>query len=105
MDCSSKKEKRYKLKIAPATLVFKNVWDINFDIDTNLLLDIDNFFYKNPQASKNKLEEVEYEWSIELLQGEITFRSIGFKLYLRDKPQILNLRDRSLMKRGGIIFY
>jgi hypothetical protein len=95
--------KRYKLKIAPATLVFDNVWDVNFEIDTNLSLDIDNIIKENPHASKNKPKEIEYEWSIELLQGEITFKSIGFKLYLRDEPQILSL-NRNLTKRGGISF-
>ena len=97
-------KKYYKLRIAPATLVFNNVWDINFEIDTNLSLDIDNVVKRNPHASKNKPMEVEYDWSIELLQGEITFKSIGFKLYLRNEPQILSLKDRSLIKRGGVSF-
>ncbi len=99
-----KRGKRYKLKIAPATLIFNNVWDVNFDIDTNLSLDIDNITQKNPHVSKNKPKEIEYEWSIELLQGEITFKSIGFKLYFRDKPQIANFSKRSLTQRGGVSF-
>ena len=98
------KEKRYKLKITPATLVFSNVWDVNFDIDTNLSLDIDSVVKKNPHISRNKPQKMEYEWEMELLQGKITFKSIEFKIYFRDKPQILNFGDRTLIKRGGVSF-
>jgi len=64
-------EEGYKFKIAPATLIFNNVWNLVFDIDTNLSLDIDSIIKQNPHSPRNKdfLPEIqEYDWIITLQQ-------------------------------------
>lgn len=97
----------YKFKIAPATLVFENVWNLVFDIDTNLTLSIDDVTMQNPHLPKNKdyLPEImEYDWSISLLQGEITFKSIGFEIYIRKSPEISQEQTLGLNVRGGVSF-
>jgi hypothetical protein len=97
----------YKFKVAPATLVFHNAWDIIFDIETNLSLEIDDVVMSNPHEAKNKevvLSKPEYDWHIELQQGDIFFKSIGFELYLR-KPSILTENQTfGLEARGGVSF-
>jgi len=97
----------YKFKLAPATLIFQNVWNLVFDIDTNLSLDIDNISMQNPHFPINKdfLPEIkEYDWIISLQQGEITFKSIGLELYLRKSPQISQIQTFGIKERGGISF-
>jgi hypothetical protein len=97
----------FKFRIAPATLVFKNVWDVVFEIETNLSLDIDNVSMVNPHYPKNNeiLPEIfEYDWTLTLQQGEISFKSIGFELYMRKSPELRPLQSLGLNERGGISF-
>jgi hypothetical protein len=101
------KNECYKFKIAPATLVFKNVWNLVFDIDTNLTLSIDGVSMLNPHLPKNKdyvPDEMEYDWLITLLEGEISFKSIGFEIYIRKSPEIGQKQTLGLDERGGISF-
>ena len=98
-------EEGYKFIIAPATLIFNNVWNLEFDIDTNLSLDIDSIVMQNPHPPKNKdfLSEIqEYDWILILQQGEITFNSIGFELYIRKSPEIRQEQSFGWNERGGI---
>lgn len=97
----------YKFKIAPTTLIFKNVWNLVFDIDTNLSLDIDGISMQNPHSPKNIAfisEKTEYDWNITLQQGEISFNSTGFELHIRKPPEIRQEQSFSLKERGGISF-
>ncbi len=99
----------FKFKVAPATLIFSNVWNLVFDIDTNLALDIDSVSMQNPHCPKNKdyiqdENENEYDWNIVLQQGEISFKSIGFEIYIRKPPEIRDEQSFVLKERGGISF-
>jgi hypothetical protein len=101
------KDGGYKFKIAPATLVFENVWNLVFDIDTNLTLSIDDVSMQNPHLPKNKdyiPEIMEYDWVISLLQGEISFKSIGYEIYIRKSPEIRQEQTLGLKERGGVSF-
>lgn len=98
----SSNEEGYKFKLAPATLIFRNVWSLVLDIDTNLALDIDSVSMQN---SKNKdYAQDEYNWNIVLQQGEISFRSIGFEIYIRKPPEIRDEQSFVLKERGGVSF-
>jgi hypothetical protein len=100
-------EDGYKFKVAPATLIFRNVWNLVFDIDTNLALDVDSVSMQNPHCPKNKdyiQDENEYDWNIVLQQGEISFNSIGFEIYIRKSPEIRKEQSFVLKERGGISF-
>lgn len=62
---------------------------------------------ENPHLPKNKEilpEKMEYDWIIELQQGKISFKSIGFELFIRKLPEILETQSLSLATRGGISF-
>jgi hypothetical protein len=100
-------EEGYKFRVAPATLVFSNTWDVTFDIDTNLSLEINNVLMSNPHDAKNKevvVSKLEYDWHIELQQGDIFFKSIGFELYLRKPSILLDSQTLGLEERGGVSF-
>ncbi|MGE5383671.1 MAG: hypothetical protein ACM3PX_09615 [Omnitrophica WOR_2 bacterium] len=100
-------EDGYRFKIAPATIIFMNVWNVVFDIDTNLALDIDNVSMQNPKSPKNKdqiQDNTEYDWKIGLHQGEISFKSIGFEIYIRKSPEIRKEQSLLIKERGGVSF-
>jgi len=42
------------IKLLPATLVFENVWNLVFDIDTNLLLNIDDVSMQKSAFTKKQ---------------------------------------------------
>jgi len=65
------------------------------------------FRCKNPHSPKNKdyiPEIVEYDWVISLLQGEISFKSIGYEIYIRKSPEIRQEQNLGLEERGGVSF-
>lgn len=49
--------------------------------------------------------ENEYDWNIVLQQGEISFNSIGFEIYIRKSPEIINKYSFVLSERGGVPAY
>jgi hypothetical protein len=92
--------------VTPATLVFRNVYNLHIDLEA-LDIEIDDIQRSNPNPPKNieHIEEnIEYDWVIETTRGEITFTSVGFKQYLRKEPVILNPQNVGLKERGGTSF-
>lgn len=96
----------YSFEVAPSTFVFENAWDIDINISMNNALIIDTIEKNNPTKPKNAdyLPEntLEYDWKIELLQGEITFKSIGFYIYQRQKKGLLKHQVLTIDERKGI---
>lgn len=97
----------YNFKVSPAILVFENVWNLNIDIDSSLSLDIDEISRSNPRPPKNAesiKKEFEYDWIIQLQQGELSFSSVGFKQIIKKEPIIIDRQNIGLGDRGGIDF-
>jgi hypothetical protein len=102
-----KNDTQFKFWVVPATLVFRNVWDLNINLESNVKLEIQDLFRENPHPPKNAKhieESTEYDWRIETHSGEITFKSVGFKLYFRKSPVLLDSTKIRLKERGGISF-
>lgn len=100
--------KKYKFWVSPCTLVFENAYDIIIDIESSSGgLDIDNIIRQNPQRPKNAdfiKRETEFDWIIETQQGSISFKSVGFKQYVRQTPKLLNNQFIGVTDRGGVSF-
>lgn len=96
----------YKFKVSPATLIFENVWDLTFSAEYDLNLRIENIDKRNPHKPKNNdlKEKHEFDWTIELGNGEISFKSIGFKQYLRGEIIETEHQELNVNNRGGISF-
>ena len=83
-----KGSKYYKFWIAPCTLVFENVYNIELESEHKLPI-IDYIERSNAQRPKNAEyigKDLEYDWDIVMISGEMTFKSIGFKQYVRLFP-------------------
>lgn len=96
----------YSFNITPATLVFKNVWDLKVNLEYDLKLRIEDIYKSNPRMTKNKIDNgaLEYDWRIETTNGAISFKSIGFSQYLRGETISSDEQSLSIFKRGGISF-
>lgn len=82
----------FRFWVAPATIVFKNVHDVEFDIDSyNGKLEIDTI-KREDEAAPINAEFIgharEWLWTIECQEGEIRFRSVGYEEFIREPPQL-----------------
>jgi len=99
-------QNEYNFKIYPATLVFENVWDIDINIEMDTDLIIDNIERNNPQIPRNIKYLLpyskEYDWNIDLMVGEIRFKSIGLRIFQRKKIEISKNQNLTMQDRNGI---
>ncbi|MGI4760845.1 MAG: hypothetical protein ACRYF0_09070 [Janthinobacterium lividum] len=93
--------------VAPCTLVFKNVLNVQLGLDSGSLL--------SPEmeiADIHQLEEIDRgtqfpkaaKWQIELQNGDFFFEADGFEQYVRRLPSYCEGQQLSLIGRGGISF-
>ena len=100
--------KTYHFWVSPCTLVFENVWDLKLDLEcSGIEIEIDDVTRENPQRPKNADHigrDIEMDWFIETQQGTISFKSIGYKQYVRQLPRYLSTQTIERTERGGISF-
>lgn len=100
-------ETYFKFWVAPATLVFKNVRDVEFNIESyNAQLEIDGIKREGespPINAEHIGKTAEWLWIIECQEGDIRFRSVGYEQFIRAPPQLSSSQiiDR---KTSGISF-
>lgn len=103
------KGKTYNFWISPCTLVFENIYDLVFDVGpSSSSFTIDLIAKENPQKPKNSehiKREIENDWTIEMQEGTMHFKSVGFKQYIRESPVLLPTQKIEATQRGGISFY
>lgn len=99
-------ENTFKFVVAPATLVFRNVYDLNINTSLTEVI-IESIERSNPVRPKNAnyiKEQLEYDWRIETTNGEISFKSVGYEQFFRKNPTLIDQQHIGLLKRGGISF-
>ena len=98
----------YNYWISPCTLIFENVYNLTFEVGpTTPGFTIDFISKSNPKKPKNSEyinRDTEFDWSIEMQEGTITFKSVGFKQFVRQSPKFLQTQKLLLTERGGISF-
>lgn len=98
--------KTFTFWIAPCTLIFKEVFDLQINIQTNgnflELFEIADLHLKSKtQQEENKFV---YEWEIELQEGNILLKSSGFEQIVRQEPKHVQGQTLNVTERGGISF-
>ena len=99
----------YSFWVSPCTLVFENLHDLKFDIEISepFELEINDIVRENPARPRNADfigREQEFDWTVETHQGIITFKSVGFKQFVRQKPLLLVSQSIPVEKRGSVSF-
>lgn len=98
-------ENHFKFITSPATLVFRNVYDVRIATYMSNLV-ITDIYKDNPTMPKNAVyikDKFEYDWTIETTNGEITFKSTGYTQFTRKMIQS-DSQSIDLVVRGGISF-
>ena len=102
-------ETSFSFWVGPATLIFENVYDLEFAIGSyNGGLEIDAIKRESGGAPRNAHsigKTKEWIWTIECQKGEIKFRSAGYKQHIRAKPvfggQTLDFETRQMAFNRG----
>ena len=100
------KGKYFDFRLAPCTLVFENVYNVNLE-NSSTILTIDTVDRENsrkPQNADYIGRDTEYDWFIDFVQGGMSFTSTGFKQYARRPAAIIRNQKLTLVERGGISF-
>jgi len=99
-------ETSFKFWVSPATLVFRNVYDIHIAL-YSVDFQIQNVRRANPSKPKNSShipDVFEYDWTLETTNGDMVFKSVGYNQYARREPVLLASQTIDLPDRGGISF-
>lgn len=89
--------------MAPATLVFEDVWDLEGDLDfkgTTLDLEIDGLHRLVPDDGR----EAHPLWHIEGHAFDLKFRATSYRQYFRKAPALASRQVLSHAQRGGYTF-
>ncbi len=90
--------------VAPATLAFHGVTDIRFSLES-----VANPFKLNDVRREdcrpipNSPFET-WQWTMEGHHGMLTMRAVGYTLYFRQQPTLMQVQSLSYEERGGISF-
>jgi hypothetical protein len=97
----------YSFLLAPATLSFSGVWDVNSQISTRIRvlepLQIRDIQRTNERRINNS-NIVTWDWIVTLLQGSINFNGPGFTQHIRQKPIKYGSHILPEEQRGPISF-
>jgi hypothetical protein len=94
----------YSFWVAPATLVFENVWDFKMAMDNPTpAFDIFGIERSDEQPSPEHGGQF-WSWTIDGVEGKISFRSSGYKQYVRRPPQHITSQVLDWEERGGLSF-
>lgn len=90
--------------VAPATLVFENISDFRIELNPNRQIEIANIERSERRKPENSDRETEWKWIIKTNQGDLTFRSAGFKQHFKGMPIFGQEKTLDLDLRGGFSF-
>ena len=96
----------FSFLVAPATLVFENVWDLQGELGAyeRTLLQIQDIHRREPENDRQRNVGVQ-PWVLEWSQGdELTFLASGFRQHFRRRPAHTASQCLELDARGGICF-
>jgi hypothetical protein len=100
-------ETYFEFRVAPATLVFDNVHDLQIELEPFAGVEIQDIHREDPQKPKNAEyigRDTEWRWVIEAQEGEISLRAVGYKQYFRSQPIFGSQQSLELDVRGGFSF-
>jgi hypothetical protein len=101
---SKGEEKYFKFWVAPVTMVFENAYDVKIDVESQQgEIQVAELHMENPRKTKNG-KITEYTFRFECQEGEITLSATGYKMYVRQKPRLLQSQQLEFTERGGVNF-
>ncbi len=97
-------EENFKFWVAPVTMLFENAYDVKIDVESQQgEIQVAELHMENPRKTKNG-KFTEYTFRFECQEGEITLSATGYKMYVRQKPRLLQSQELEFTERGGVKF-
>lgn len=97
-------ETYFKFWVAPVTMVFENAFDVKIDIESQQgLIEVAELHMENPELTPNG-KFTSHSYRFECQEGEISLKATGFKMYVRQKPKLIQGQSFELEERGGVNF-
>jgi len=94
----------FKFWVAPVTMVFENASDVKIDIESQQgLIEVSDLHMESPELTPNG-KFTSHTYRFECQEGEILLKATGFKMYVRQKPQLIQGQCFELEERGGVNF-
>jgi hypothetical protein len=99
-------ENHYTFGIAPSTLIFEGVYDLNVDISIGNVITFDIYEVKRePVKTKFETKKQYFKYTMILDHvGEITFSAFGFRMYMRNAFLDRDAQALTREERGGVSF-
>ncbi len=104
----AKDGKSFQFYVAPTTLTFENVWDLKIDIEPNNSLEINEIVKENQRKPKNAEfvnNKLEWDWNIDVFNGTIRFKAIGFVQVFWKKPILQAEQSLPISERKELFEY
>ncbi|HEX8211947.1 MAG TPA: hypothetical protein VF584_17355 [Longimicrobium sp.] len=99
-------ETYFSFWIAPATIVFQNVTDLQIELESFGSVTVQDLDRTDLQPTREGFEgpEAHWLWTFNCLEGAIQFRATGFRQTIRRAPTYQGGQAIPLAARGGISF-
>lgn len=97
-------ETYFKFWVAPVTMVFENTSDVKIEIESQQgLIEVSDLHMEYPELTPNG-KFTSHTYRFECQEGEILIKATGFKMYVRQKPKLIQGQSFKLEERGGVNF-
>jgi hypothetical protein len=99
-------EATYRFWIAPATLVFESVAELQVHLDSSGELSLECIERGAPLPTREGFEGLaqEWPWVLDCNEGEITFTATGYHQVIRQAPRLQGRQSLTWAERGGVSF-
>jgi len=102
-------EQFFRFWIAPCTLVFRDVHDVEFEGGPGLAEPLQLFELRRSKSAERRDGEAadgdaEWEWVLDGHNGCLSFRSAGFEQFVRKPPVLAQSQSLDMATRGGYSF-
>jgi hypothetical protein len=100
------KGSHFSFVVAPSTLIFDGVYDLDVDIKVGNVSTFDILeINREIHQTKYPTERIFYRYEIVLSHiGKITFASSGYKMYIRNIHPEIDAQSLTRSARGGVSF-
>ena len=97
-------ERGLKFWVSPATMVFESAHGLEIDIESSHGgIQIDALYREEPEVTPNG-KFTQHTYRFECHEGGFSVKAIGFRMFVRRAPVLLEDQRLSLAQRGGVSF-
>lgn len=97
-------EKSYRFWISPATLVFENLYNCQFNFDFPYHADLTILSLDRERVENNHSTKAVWKWTLDCLEAYWVFSATGYRQFIRKPPVLLDAQRFELPQRGGYNF-